>query len=149
MIRVVINNCHGGFSLSEEAMMYLINTKSELVSTRPIEDYFGMSMEQALAEIWERHDTTELGNGFVSSYYGEVFNVEEGLMYQIGMIDQMAFRTHPDLISVVELFGPRANGRYGRLTIVEIPDEDITLDKITISEYDGSEWVAEIHRTWS
>jgi len=48
------------------------------------------------------------------------------------------------LIEVIERLGYRADGRYSELKIVEIPDD---VD-YTIKEYDGIEWVAEVHRTW-
>lgn len=48
------------------------------------------------------------------------------------------------LISLVEEFGERANGKFSELAIVEIPD-DVNW---YVEEYDGSEWVAERHRTW-
>ena len=48
------------------------------------------------------------------------------------------------LIEVVETLGSGADGRYAELKIVEIPDDV----KYTVEEYDGSEWVAEVHRTW-
>jgi hypothetical protein len=41
--------------------------------------------------------------------------------------------------------GGMANGACADLKIVEVPDE---VDWY-IEEYDGNEWVAEKHRTWS
>ena len=54
-------------------------------------------------------------------------------------------RCNLDLISVVEKLGRRANGEYAELKIIEIPDDV----EYIIQEYDGIEWVAEAHRTWS
>ena len=48
------------------------------------------------------------------------------------------------LIEVVETLGEAASGRYSKLSVVEVPD-DI---EWYIAEYDGSEHVAEKHRTW-
>ena len=53
-------------------------------------------------------------------------------------------RDDEHLIAVVELMGTEANTRFSKLKIVEIPD-DVNW---CIEEYDGSEWVAERHRTW-
>jgi hypothetical protein len=53
-------------------------------------------------------------------------------------------RTSPFLVQAVEELGDKANGYYTRLKIVEVPD-DVNW---TIQEYDGIEWVAEVHRTW-
>lgn len=49
------------------------------------------------------------------------------------------------LLAVVKQLGERASGPYARLKIVTIPD-DVQWE---IHEYDGMEWVAEAHRTWS
>jgi hypothetical protein len=49
------------------------------------------------------------------------------------------------LVAVVEELGKEANGTYSELKVVEIPSDV----KWHISEYDGDEWVAENHRTWS
>lgn len=53
-------------------------------------------------------------------------------------------RDDPDLIRVVEELSSEANGDYAKLKIIEIPDDV----KWMIQEYDGIEWVAEVHRTW-
>jgi len=54
-------------------------------------------------------------------------------------------RDDPALIQVVEQLGGEAANRFSELKIVEIPDDV----EWTIAEYDGLEWVAEAHRTWS
>ena len=54
-------------------------------------------------------------------------------------------RDDPILVKVVEELKDRANGLYSELKVVEVPD-DVEWD---IEDYDGIEWVAEKHRTWS
>jgi hypothetical protein len=54
-------------------------------------------------------------------------------------------RTDPDLVAVVQELGKEAEGSCAELKIVEIPDDV----EWQIEEYDGSEWVAEKHRTWA
>lgn len=54
-------------------------------------------------------------------------------------------RDCPRLVAVVQALGERANGKYAWLKVVTIPDDV----EWTVHEYDGAEWVAEAHRTWS
>jgi hypothetical protein len=54
-------------------------------------------------------------------------------------------RDDPYLVQIVREMGQDANGSYSSLKIVEIP-ADVDWE---IGEYDGREWVAEKHRTWS
>lgn len=54
-------------------------------------------------------------------------------------------RDDPMLVQTVLRLGGAANTPYSKLKVVEIPDDV----EWTICEYDGSEWVAEAHRTWS
>ena len=55
-------------------------------------------------------------------------------------------RDDADLVAVVEGLGSeKASGRYSRLKVVEIPDDIVWF----VEEYDGSEHIAEAHRTWS
>lgn len=91
---VVINDCYGGFSLSQEAI----------------------------------------------DAYKKLAGITDDVWY-----DREVERDDPYLIKVVKELGPRANGSCASLKIVEIPG-DVSWH---IAEYDGNEWVAEDHRTWS
>ncbi len=90
-MKIVINTCFGGFSISEEAR----------------------------------------------ALYKNITSIEVG-RWEIQ-------RNDPVLVKIVEDLGAEANGDYAKLKVVEIPDDvDWAID-----EYDGKEWVAEKHRTWS
>jgi hypothetical protein len=49
------------------------------------------------------------------------------------------------LVRVVQELGEKADGFCSKLKLVDIPTDV----QWTIEEYDGMEWVAEKHRTWS
>jgi hypothetical protein len=49
------------------------------------------------------------------------------------------------LVRVVRELGNKANAANADIRVVQIPDDV----EWTIEEYDGVEWVAEKHRTWS
>jgi hypothetical protein len=53
-------------------------------------------------------------------------------------------RDDPVLVQIVEELGASADGGYAELAVVDIPDEV----EWQVEEYDGKEWVAEVHRTW-
>lgn len=54
-------------------------------------------------------------------------------------------RDDPRLVQIVSEMGAAADGAHATLKIVEIPDDV----EWTVMEYDGLEWIAEVHRTWS
>jgi len=54
-------------------------------------------------------------------------------------------RDDPVLVKMVEEGQQEVNGQFSDLKVVEIPDDV----EWQIEEYDGNEWVAEKHRTWS
>lgn len=64
-------------------------------------------------------------------------------------LNDIVFRSDPELIRVVEQLGERANGRsfwgqIAELEIIEVPDGV----PIQIESYDWNEWIAEKHRIW-
>jgi len=76
--------------------------------------------------------TMDERQAYNKQYSDETFGVED------------ISRDDPVLIEVIEELGDAANGDHAELAIVEIPD-DVEWE---ISEYDGSEHVAEKHRVW-
>lgn len=60
--------------------------------------------------------------------------------------DELA-RDDEDLIAVVEALGDKANTTYSLLKVVEVPVW-LRAKGWHIEEYDGSEHIAEDHRTW-
>ena len=67
-------------------------------------------------------------------------NVDEEFEY-----DRYVKRDNKRLVDFIEMNSPEvASGRYSELKVVEIPDD---VDWV-IEEYDGIEWVSEVHRIW-
>lgn len=91
---IVINDCYGGFGLSERAIRE----------------------------------------------YRQMAGITVGDFY-----DRDIPRDDPYLVKLVRDLGSSANGPHANLKIVEIPGDVQWL----VQEYDGAEWVAEVHRTWN
>lgn len=92
--QIVINDCYGGFGLSEHAIRE----------------------------------------------YKKMAGITDNDFY-----DRDIPRDDPYLVKVVKSLGMSANGAHANLKIVEIPGDVEWL----VQEYDGVEWIAEKHRTWS
>lgn len=58
--------------------------------------------------------------------------------------NDIEYRNCPILVQIVEEMGKESWGRYSQLKVVEVPNGV----EWEIDEYDGNEWVAEVHRTW-
>ena len=133
-MKVVINSCYGGFSLSNFAYKELLRRKGK-------ECYFyNWEFGKGYYRIDENPDeyfcvivTTE--------DYGEfTTKIEHSVYYRDGEI-----RTDPDFIAMIEEFGSeKCGGKYSKLKIVEIPD-DVNWE---INDYDGIETIHEVHRSW-
>jgi hypothetical protein len=118
-MKVVINRCYGGFGLSDDAIMRYAELK-------------GINL------VMEPSDSKIMG----ATFY--VDGIKDDAHY-FSYYDLSSDRSDPFLIQVVEEMGDKANGWAADLSIVDIPEEV----EWTIEEYDGIEWVAEKHRTWS
>ena len=72
------------------------------------------------------------------------FRQKSGLSedFWLGRLDD--YRNDPILVAMVEADAEGVSGDLAELAIIEIPDD---VDWV-IEEYDGIEWVAEVHRTW-
>lgn len=134
-MKIAINRCYGGFQLSDRAIEMLMKRKGlECHKYRydgSVDGYKKVISDDT--EGFLDYSTVDLGE-FIKEipsdnywYYGTVIE-----------------RNDKDLIAVIEELGDEANGRCGKIRIVEIPD-DISWE---IHDYDGMESVEEIHRSW-
>jgi hypothetical protein len=118
-MKVVINRCYGGFGLSDQAVVRYAELK-------------GINL------VMEEYDGHAVSG---STFYVDGIKDDE---HYFSYYDLSNDRTDPCLVQVVEELGDTANGFASDLQIVVIPDDV----EFTVEEYDGMEWVAEVHRTW-
>lgn len=137
-MKVVINNCFGGFGLSTEAMKRAIAEGAAGITVYDEQEYTGGRGRGLGSETF-----SDVGDGY------EVGWIED-VLYKAGKVyihedHKYDVRCDQVLVRIVEEMGAAANSRCADLKIVEVPDDA----EWEISEYDGNEHVAEKHRTWS
>jgi len=142
--RVVINTQHGGFGLSTEGVQRYLELLNLPVWSEFDEKYPSLGMVtywlvppgpdriQGSPDNW--HDMSLAERQAHNQKYSEQVFCERDIA-----------RDDPILVRVVKELGEKACSKYASLKVVEIP-ADVDWQ---ISEYDGSEWIAEKHRTWS
>jgi|WetSurSiteA1Bulk_404760.scaffolds.fasta_scaffold04477_11 hypothetical protein len=149
-MKLVINTQYGGFGLSLKAQKEYLKLKGK-------EAFFYQQTKYAFQDGVDEYSLlTELKDNQLTytftKNFGEIvekFPEEAWKLYYF--YDKDISREDPDLVKVVEQLGTKeyngsdANGRFAVLKVVEIPDNV----EFQIEEYDGREWVAERHRTWS
>ena len=138
-MKVVINKCYGGFSLSHEGMVRYAKLKG--LTLYPEDGDWPM----IYWTVPPKDRVTELSSG---AFYA--LPIAERIEYNRKYSEQTLHagsipRNDPALVQAVEELGDKAGGRLAKLTVVEIPDDV----KWQIEEYDGLEHIAEVHRTWS
>jgi hypothetical protein len=114
--RIVINRAHGGFSLSNEAVIMYLGLAGIDYTLKPQADRDAQNRwgDKIMVNGKEFHDRYDIA------------------------------RDDPALVTAVRRLGSKANGDYAKLKIVEVPAGVVW----EINDYDGKEWVAEVHRTW-
>lgn len=140
-MKIVINSCHGGFGLSHKAIVRYLELQGKKVWIEEDEDWEGQ-FNYWLVPKEERLVNRESDFWSMSAEEKKTYNEtwrEQNFSYR-----EIA-RDDAVLIQVVEELGKDADNRYSELKVVEIPDDV----EWQIDEYDGAEWVAEKHRTWS
>lgn len=142
-MKVAINRCYGGFSLSHKAIEMLMKRKgldcyrykhSKFSFQDGVDEYIRCDGEV-------KDDTSNLFVHYYTKDYGKkVSELPEETYWSYSNLE----RNDSDLISVIEELGDDASGKCGDIKVVEIPD-DVAW---TIEEYDGMESIHEQHRVW-
>jgi len=142
-MKVVVNRCFGGFSISIEAAEFMAKRGNKQAQAelnehreeRKVYEHYrdtgkwkGGKHGQSFADIALRY-------GHLNTFHGYGYTKEHRNGYD---------RSDPDLVAAVENLGEKSGGECANLAVVEIPD-DVEWE---IEEYDGQEWVSEKHRTW-
>jgi len=141
---VVINEQHGGFGLSTEAIQRYLEIKGIEYYVEENDRYGGLIGPKH----WLVPDDQRLQEPDAETWHGMTIaeRVQHNQLYEQQIFsDRDLDRDDPVLVQVVKEMGAGAGGRFAALKIVEIP-ADVEWQ---IEEYDGMEWVAEKHRTWS
>ena len=156
--KVVINACYGGFSLSPAAIRRLAEMdgrscyffKTDRTSAK-MDRYSTITEEEATrSRFWYAFDIPNPNVALVSDVAWHDMSEEERASHnnawEAHALERRDIaRDDPRLLQLIEELGEDVNGSCASLKVVEIP-ADVEWE---IKEYDGSEWVAEVHRTWS
>lgn len=143
-MKIAVNKCWGGFSLSKEAQALYMEMKYGVdnVHYYTLDNYSGKkSNKEDFIKQGDADDiyitTTDCGEEFDD--YSSL-NIDWFEEYN----DSIEFRSDPVLIKVLEELGDDANGHSAAIEIVDVPDDA----NVYIDNYDGLETVREKHRRW-
>ena len=133
MIKVVYNNCYGGFVPSYKAYKWLIEHGME--DKYLSRDYNDKAIEsRKFVEIVREKN----GNWWVRDTKVEQHHTDDELNLMCHLYLQDIPRHHPLLVQCVEELGKEASGPCSDLAIYEISG-----NRYRIEEYDGNESVVE------
>ena len=147
-MKVVVNRCFGGFGLSGAAYEKLAQwgvPVRKYVEQECGEDGCYNSPPENEGEVIFDRDLTLPGENDSHDRLYWAYKESASCVtrrYWDGWTREN--RAHPLVVRAVEELGEAANGDFAELEVVEIPDGI----EWEIDEYDGSERVAERHRTW-
>jgi hypothetical protein len=139
MTKVVVNSCYGGFGISEAGMLRYAELKGITLYPETSQfhtmTYYTVPPEQRVQPLstdeWVAA-TTEQRMASNDAYSNQTLHCAD------------IARDDPALVQMVEELGKAAADNFAELRIAEVPDDV----KWYIDEYDGQEWVAEVHRRW-
>lgn len=153
-MKIVVNRCWGGFSISLEAAIYMEKrghkvAKEEISNYRKRCDLVDFKIKTGHWPAGSNPDETKWLESDVKlklQYPDETDTFPTWYGYGNSDISKNGYaRNDPILVEAVEKLAEKANGRNAKLEIVDIPDG---ISDWYIDEYDGMEKVCERHREW-
>lgn len=136
-MKIVYNACFGGFGLSDLAVKAYAKRKGWTLFVENDDKYgftqywrVGPDARSGVLEGEAWHRATQAQREESNRLYSE-------LCFSPREID----RTDPDLVAVVEQLGDKANDRFAKLEVAEVP----TGERYRIDEYDGNETVMTVN----
>lgn len=141
---VVINNCFGGFSLSFEGVKKYAELAGIEVFAYVDADRESTDYQNRRYKLIETYDERHFIVHWLTRNIGNLVTSDQLNASEAYFSDRDIPRDDVNLCKTVRLIKKKANGSCASLKIVKIP-ADI---KWHIHEYDGSEHVAEDHRTF-
>jgi hypothetical protein len=152
-MKIVINTCYGGFSLSATAIQQYAFKKGKKCYffdggglNKP---YLPITMAVAEESVFNTVFTIPNPNEYLGTVDWAAMTDDEKTQYNkkydaVCISKYDIDRADPDLVAVVEELGNQANGSYAKLKVVEIPDGI----EWELDEYDGIENIQEKTRKW-
>jgi hypothetical protein len=142
-MKVVINRCFGGFSLSKEGVVRYCELAGLPCFIEEDKKYSSLG----LFTCWLLPEAERLEEKEGEAFYS--MSMEDRAAYNKSHSEQTLYdrdieRNDPFLVQLVEENSELYSGSHAELAVVEI-DDGVEWE---IEEYDGREHVAEKHRTW-
>jgi hypothetical protein len=151
-MKLVINKCYGGFSLSPLAVKRMAELRGEecFFFKEKSRKYTPITIEKAQKEfLWTAFKVKNPTDYFSYENFHSLSIEDKVKLNQsyskVNLTCRPENRSDPLLVQTVEELGEKANGSCAELKIIEIPDGI----EWEINEYDGMESVRECHRSWS
>ena len=153
-MKVVINKCYGGFSLSKKAVARLAELqgrKAYFFTHEPgnINKHIPVTVESDEGLFFSAFDIPNPDEVIAEPENWHQLSQQEkeahNKLYETHSLSSRDYERHdPLLVQVVEELGKEANGPCASLKIVEVPDNV----EWEIDDYDGQEHIAQKHATW-
>ena len=128
MTKIVYNTCYGGFGLSREAVMRYAEIRGITLYPDNVKNWY-VNYFLCPPEEYERLRAEDAASPITQDRYAR----SNAMYFSPSGIE----RTDPALVQVVEELGDKANGKYAKLCIYEVPAGTL----YRIDEYDGNESV--------
>ena len=155
MQKIVINTEVGLFWLSQKATYLLRDRGSKYFYEFSFNEFYEKKQIEKISKNIDEYIKKDMisygrireGVKLLEADYRYNIQYEKDLGLKLGPQSGFKCRSDPLLVQIVEELGDEASvpDRLGALKILEIPDN---IDWFIESYDDGTEWIAEKHRTW-